>query len=168
MRLADYPLIQPHLRKTAILDTNLLLTAWCVKFDKSLLLKFKKLTTLGFGADEIGLLSALLELFPSCSTTPHVLTEVSNLTNSLASWMKDDWYKFLAKEIGLIDEKFEPSATVASDAIAFKFGLTDAALARLAATHVILTLDGPLTGLLEARQLAVINFNHLRQALLYS
>jgi hypothetical protein len=41
-------------------------------------------------------------------------------------------------------------------------GLTDAALCMLASTHVILTVDFPLSNLLESRKLNVLNFNHLR------
>ena len=41
-------------------------------------------------------------------------------------------------------------------------GMTDAALAALATTHVILTLDFPLSNSLESRGLNVINFTHLR------
>jgi hypothetical protein len=39
---------------------------------------------------------------------------------------------------------------------------------RLAAIHVVLTIDWPLTNLLESRGLAVINFTHLREAFLLS
>jgi hypothetical protein len=41
-------------------------------------------------------------------------------------------------------------------------GLTDAALAELAATNVILTIDFPLSNSLESQGLNVINFTHLR------
>jgi hypothetical protein len=41
-------------------------------------------------------------------------------------------------------------------------GLTDAALAALATSHVILTIDFPLSNSLESRGLNVINFTHLR------
>jgi hypothetical protein len=40
--------------------------------------------------------------------------------------------------------------------------LTDAALAVLATSHVILTIDFPLSNSLESRGLNVINFTHLR------
>ena len=41
-------------------------------------------------------------------------------------------------------------------------GLTDAGLALLASTHVILTIDFPLSNALESQGLSVINFTHLR------
>jgi hypothetical protein len=41
-------------------------------------------------------------------------------------------------------------------------GLTDASLAGLAKTHVILTIDFPLSNSLESQGLSVINFTHLR------
>jgi hypothetical protein len=44
-------------------------------------------------------------------------------------------------------------------------GLTDAALGELATTHVVLTIDFPLSNSLEVRGLNVINFMHLRRIL---
>ncbi len=162
MNLRDLPLVRPHLRKPAILDSNLLLLNWCASFDETLVGSFKRLS--GFSADDVPLLSEVLELFSSVSTTPHVLTEVSNLTNSLPGWVKDDWFEFFAEKVRLIPEDYLPSSEIASDVVAIRFGLTDAALTRLAASYVILTIDWPLTNSLESRGLSVINFNHVREA----
>jgi hypothetical protein len=54
-----------------------------------------------------------------------------------------------------------PAAQIAKDD-GMWLGLTDAALACLASSHVILTIDFPLSNTLEARGLNVINFTHLR------
>ena len=162
MKLAEHPLLTPHLRKPAILDTNLLLLDWCFRFNPNLLRSFKRLGS--FEPEDLTLLSELLSLFPDQCTTPHVLTEVSNLANSLPSWIKESWFVFVSKQIGLIPESYEASVELASDPIAIRFGLTDSALAKMASSHVILTTDGPLTGLLEARNLSVVNFNRLREA----
>lgn len=161
MKLAEHPLVKPHLGKSAILDSNLLLLAWCCKFDPSLHSTFKRLNS--FESGDLFLLSETLSLFSTMWTTPHVLTEVSNLANSLPSWVRDRWCEFFSRQILLIREAYEPSSELASDPIAFRFGLTDTALTRLASTHVILTTDWPLTGLLESRKLPVVNFNRLRE-----
>ena len=108
------------------------------------------------------LLSELLKLFPAWCTTPHVLTEVSNLANQLPDWKKASWAELFSRRIQLIPELFEDSSQIASDASAIRFGLTDAALISLAKTHLVLTVDWPLTGFLESRNLAVLNLNHLK------
>jgi hypothetical protein len=75
--------------------------------------------------------------------------------------MKEDWAGYFSKQIEVIPEQWIPAATIAkSDFMAL--GLIDAALAELATTHVISTLDFPLSNWLESRGLNVINFTHLR------
>ncbi len=166
MKVAEHPLLSPFVGKPAILDANILLFQWCVEFDESLVRSFKRLS--GFVPDDALLLTETLRIFSSLWTTPHVLTEVSNLANSLPSWVKRPWFQFFASRVGLVSEAYSPAAEIASDAAAIQFGLTDAALTKLAITHVVLTIDWPLTGSLESRGLSVINFNHLREAILFS
>src|SRR6266567_2020300 len=144
MRLSEHPLLKPHVGKPAILDSNLLLFSWCSDFHPALVSKFKRLSS--FQIEDVDLLSETLKVFPVLKTTPHVLTEVSNLANQLPSWLKEDWI---------------PAATIAHNEL-FWLGLTDAGLAQLASTHVILTIDFPLSNSLESRGLNVINFTHLR------
>jgi len=161
MKLSEHPLIERHLGKPAVLDSNLLLLYWCCKFDPLLLRWFKRLST--FEPGDVILLTEILKLFSDVCTTPHVLTEVSSLANSLPAWIKDGWSAFFANEVRLIPEAYEPSAKLASDPLAIRFGLTDSALVRIASTHIVLTTDWPLTGLLESRSLPVVNFNRLRE-----
>jgi hypothetical protein len=159
MRLSDHPLLKPHLGKPAILDSNLLLFNWCAGFNPHLVTNFKRLNS--FQMEDIDLLSETLKLFPVLRTTPHVLTEVSNLASQLPSWIKDDWSEYFSMQIQVIPEEWTPAATIATGDFMW-LGLTDAALASLADTHVILTLDFPLSNSLESQGLNVINFTHLR------
>jgi hypothetical protein len=159
MKVADSPLLKPHVGKPAILDSNLLLLQWCASFDRELVSSFKRLNC--FQIEDIELLSETLKVFSAVRTTPHVLTEVSNLANQLPSWIKDDWSEHFSRQIQLIPEEWIPAATIAADEFMW-LGLTDAGLATLAQTHVILTLDFPLSNSLESRGLNVINFTHLR------
>lgn len=160
------PLVDSYRGRPAILDSNLLLLRWCAGFDLRLVGSFKRLSS--FRDSDVLLLEETLQTFSGLYTTPHILTEVSNLTNQLPAWVKDRWYAFFAEQIKLISETYEASTEVSSDPVAIRFGLTDAAISRLARTHVVLTLDWPLTNLLESRGLPVINFNHLRAAELLS
>jgi len=145
--------------KPAILDSNLLLFSWCSDFHPALVSKFKRLSS--FQIEDVDLLSETLKVFPVLKTTPHVLTEVSNLANQLPSWIKEDWSEHFSRQIQGISEDWIPAATIAHNEL-FWLGLTDAGLAQLASTHVILTIDFPLSNSLESRGLNVINFTHLR------
>jgi hypothetical protein len=159
VKVASNPLLKPYLGKPAILDSNLLLLHWCASFDSNLVSRFKRLSC--FQAEDIELLSETLRVFSDLRTTPYVLTEVSNLANSLPGWVKEDWSEHFSRHIEVIPEEWTPAATIATGDFMW-LGLADAALAALATTHVILTIDFPLSNSLESRGLNVINFTHLR------
>jgi hypothetical protein len=159
MKAADNPLLKPFIGKPAILDSNLLLLHWCTSFDRELVNSFKRLNS--FQIEDIELLDEALTIFSVLRTTPHVLTEVSNLANSLPKWMKDDWSEHFSSQIQVVPEEWIPASTIAMGDFMW-LGLTDAALVELATTHVILTIDFPLSNLLESRGMNVINFTHLR------
>ena len=159
MRLADSPLLKPHIGKPAILDSNLLLLQWCAGFDHGLITTFKRLNS--FQTEDVELLAGTLKLFSAVRTTPHVLTEVSNLANSLHGRVKEGWCEHFSREVQVIPEEWTSAATIATGDFIW-LGLTDAALATLATTHVILTIDFPLSNSLESRGLNVMNFTHLR------
>jgi hypothetical protein len=161
MRLSESPLLEPFLGRSAIIDSNLLLVYWCCRFNPSLLRSFKRLN--GFEQSDLFLLSETLRLFSPHFTTPHILTEVSNLTTALPSWLKDGWFSFFSEQIRLIPEMYERSSEIAANPAAIRFGLTDAALIRLAGKHLVITIDWPLIGFLEAHHLPVLNFNVLRE-----
>lgn len=159
MRLAENPLLKPYVGKPAILDANILLLHWCASFDPTLIATFKRLNS--FETEDIKGLSETLKVFSIIRTTPHVLTEVSNLANGLPEWRKRNWSAHFSRQVEVISEEWTPAKAIASNPM-LVFGLTDAALASLASTHVILTLDFPLSNSLESQGLNVINFTHLR------
>jgi hypothetical protein len=163
VRLSEHPLLKPYVGKPAILDSNLVLLDWCIRFDPLLAGSFKRLSS--FEGDDFNLLRETLKLFPLLRTTPHVLTEVSNLANSLPGWRKEGWSEHFARQIEIVSEEWIPASTV-TDSPYLRLGLTDAALAVLASTHVILTIDFPLGGSLQSQGLNAINFASLRNSLL--
>lgn len=158
MKRAVNPLPRRFRGKPVILDANILLLYWCASFDSGLVRTFKCLNS--FFGEDIELLHRTLKLFPAISTTPHVLTEVSNLANSLPQWRKEDWAAHFARQVGIVEEKWSPAQVIAQTPAIF-LGLTDAALCTLASSHVILTIDFPLSNFLESRRLNGLNFNHL-------
>jgi hypothetical protein len=144
-----------------ILDSNLLLLRWCGTLDIWLLKTFKRLQ--GFEISDVQALEEILSTLGVVKTTPHVLTEVSNLANALPSWKKLAWTNHFTEQICLLEEQWEPATEVLQDRSLGVFGLTDAAIGQLARTHVILSVDWPLCNHLTARGMAAINFHSLRQ-----
>jgi hypothetical protein len=159
MKAADNPLLRRLHGMPVILDANVLLLYWCASFDPGLVSTFKRLNS--FSGEDIQLLHKTLKVFSVISTTPHVLTEVSNLANSLPQWRKDDWTSHFARQVDIVEEKWTTAKEIVQDSAIF-LGLTDAALCTMASANVILTIDFPLSNFLESRKLNVLNFNHLR------
>jgi hypothetical protein len=147
-----------------ILDSNLLLLRWCASLDLALLKTFKRLQ--GFQPNDLVILGEVMATLGPVKTTPHVLTEVSNLANALPAWKKQAWTNHMSGQIALVEECWEPASQILEDRSMAVFGLTDAALGRLARTHVILSADWPLCNQLSARGLSSINFQALRLSFL--
>ena len=160
MKRAVDPLTRRFRGKPVILDANVLLLYWYASFDPALIHTFKRLNS--FFSEDIELLHRTLKSFREIRTTPHVLTEVSNLANSLPQRRRHDWASHFARQVGVVDEEWISARTIVQTPAIF-LGLTDAALCALASKHVILTIDFPLSNYLESKKLQVMNFNHLRE-----
>ena len=160
MKSAMSPLLKQLSGKPVILDANVLLLYWCASFDPALVHSFKRLNS--FSNEDVVLLTRTLRYFKTIATTPHVLTEVSNLANSLPEWRKAGWAGHFASQVSVVNEKWVSAKTIVREPAIF-LGLADAALCNLASTHVILTIDFPLSNYLETKRLNVLNFNHLRE-----
>jgi hypothetical protein len=160
VKKAASPLLKRYRGKPVVLDTNVLLLYWCASFDSRLVHNFKRLNS--FSEDDIELLHRTLGSFKTINTTPHILTEVSNLANSLPAWRKEGWSSHFARQVGVVNENWTSARTLVETPAIF-LGLTDAALCGLASTRVILTIDFPLSNFRESRRLNVVTFNHLRE-----
>jgi hypothetical protein len=125
MKRAVNPLLKQYRGKPVILDANVLLLYWCVSFDSGLVRTFKRLNS--FFSEDIELLHRTLKLFPSIRTTPHVLTEVSNLANSLPEWRKEDWSRHFVRQVDVVEERWTLAKALIQTPAIF-LGLADAAL----------------------------------------
>jgi hypothetical protein len=161
MNLKDRSLVERFEGFPALLDANLLLLYLCASLYRGLIGTFKRLNS--FSEEDADLLQAALAFFPTLRTTPHVLTEVSNLANSLPRWRRDAWAEHFARGIQTIPEEWILAQEIVKEP-AFRLGITDACLCKLASSHVVLTIDFPLSNCLESKKLNVINFNHLRES----
>jgi predicted nucleic acid-binding protein len=106
----------------------------------------------------------VLDQFNRLYTVPHVLAEVSNLTD-LSGHERSQARSVLKETISLLNEAEMPSARAAEDRLYSKLGLVDAAISAVArANHcAVLTDDLDLYVLLSHDQVDAINFTHLRE-----
>ena len=152
--------------KSILLDSNLLLVFLTGSFDEQLFGRFKRVSA--YSPDDYQLLLRFLRSFRVLLTTPHILTEVSNLANSLPDRVKPDWFSSFGELLKAQDrfpnvlERWVPSGQLAVTPEFIAFGITDACVSALSQEALILTEDYRLSGALRQREIAVLNFNDLR------
>lgn len=145
--------------KRVLLDTNLLLLFLIGSYECSRITRFKR--TAGFSESDFDILAGLMTAFSAMVTTPHVLTEVSNLANSLPEYLQPSWSEHFALHIPILLELFTPAAEIMNQSSFALFGLTDAAIHTIATDTLILTEDFPLSGFLRSQNVPVLNFKEL-------
>jgi hypothetical protein len=160
-------LFAKHKGKSVLLDSNLLLVFLSGSLSPRLFGQFKRVSTYTLGDYE--LLVRLLGSFTILLTTPHILTEVSNLANSLPEWLKPDWYRNFAALIASeqktpgLRERWTSAVELAQMPEFLAFGITDAALTELSSDALVITEDYRLSGVLRSQGVAVLNFGDLRK-----
>jgi rRNA-processing protein FCF1 len=165
--LLEEGLLQKYRGKKVFVDSNLLLLLLVGSYDPSLIARFKRVEK--YSVDDFELLRTFVLLFSTVVTTPHVLTEVSNLANALGSPIKEKWFAHFQNALQLFDERQFVSRELSCKDEFLAFGLTDTALFSLCGEALLVTEDHRLSGYLRSKNLPVINFSDLRtlQKLLY-
>jgi rRNA-processing protein FCF1 len=154
-------LVAKHRTGGILVDTNILLLYFIGGWRLEMVPRFKR--TAQFAMEDYKLLSLLLRKFSPVVTTPHVLSEVSNLSSQLGEPIKSECFRHFAQAIHLLDEKYLPSTEITREEGFARFGLTDSAIARVAAgRYLVLTDDLRLSQYLSTVGIDVINFNHVR------
>lgn len=153
-----------YLRSKAglVIDTNLLLLYLVGLHDPDRIETFKR--TRAYSVDDFDLLVYVINQFGRFSTTPNILTEISNLIEGV---QYDDvpLLTVLRDKVNYREEYYVESRGVLSneDETFVKFGLSDTVLYQLArANYLILTDDLPFCAFLQKKGLPALNFNNLR------
>jgi hypothetical protein len=150
--------------KTLLLDTNLLLLLFIGGKDLSLISKARTLTA--FVEDDYDLLAEVINhnSFNRLVTTPHIMTEVSNLLGKEREDIRELGREAMAEFLGKCTEQTESSVILVADPEFSRLGLTDVAIAvasRLPA--FVLTADFQLYLHVSRSGLEAENFHHIRQ-----
>ncbi|MBC8042747.1 MAG: hypothetical protein IAF08_04805 [Rhizobacter sp.] len=154
-------LISQYRRKGVLADTNILLLWFVGKFDPAWIEKFKR--TQKFQREDFRILDSLLQQFDTIVTTPHILTEVNNLSGGLPEPLFEKYRDTFASEVKVFDEKYISSRTLCLTPHFKKFGLADAAIVEaVKEKYLVLTDDFPLANYLQKMKVDVLNFNNIR------
>jgi hypothetical protein len=153
--------------KSILLDSNLLLVLLAGSIDLRLFGLFKRVSL--YTILDYDLLVRLLRSFTKLVTTPHILTEVGNLANSLPEQYKSDWNRSVATLVGSgeteigTQERWTPATELVLMPEFLKFGIADAALTNLSSEALVVTEDYRLSGVLRGKGIPVLNFRDLRK-----
>ena len=139
--------------KPLTLDSNLLLLLTVGTFEPRTIINFKRLSS--FSISDLRLLQDLAST-RTLVATPHSLTEVSNLANSLPETLRLGFLNYFAIFVSRVSEHFVPADTLSKDRSFRLFGLTDAAMCELASTSDVITEDTRLRAYMQRRGLFVL------------
>ncbi len=149
-------LLTKYKKKGIILDTNVLLLYLVGTFDLNLIKKFSR--TADFSEEDFNLVSTFINLFSIKITTPHILTEVSNLFGN-----KKELHETIRNYLTLAEEKFSESKDVTQNTVFVELGLTDTAIIETAQnSYLVFTDDNPLYHFLINSNIDAVNLDQIR------
>jgi hypothetical protein len=159
-------LLNRYRQKGILIDANLLLFYLVGTYNKTWIRdgRYNKLSK--YTVEDYNILTRLKSLFKITVTTPHVLTEVSNLAGDLPESVRIACLKEFCNVLADFEEFPIPSFAAAQEAVFPFLGLTDAVLTQLSAQYLVISDDSRLIARLNSGGLEGLNFNHLRQYLL--
>jgi hypothetical protein len=154
-------LIEKHRAKGVLVDTNLLVLFLVGTVNRQRITNFKR--TADFTIEDYELLARLIGWFGKLIATPHVLSQVSDLTDLAGKELVVSRELFKKLVIEQIEETYDGSRVLVADSCFDRFGLTDAAIATVCSRGVlVLTTDLRLHLMLQQRNIDALNFNHVR------
>jgi hypothetical protein len=150
----------PQKPASILVDSNLLLLLAVGLWNPRAIPSQKRLSNLT--NDDFEVLRAFLSTFETIITTPHVLTEVSNLAGTASGQSRVEIFAQLASLCKILDERTLSAATL-SGRLEFRvFGLTDAVLSELCSQTPLLTQDGRLAGHLRNKGFMALTLQDVR------
>ena len=153
-------LLAAYRQRGVVVDSNLLLLLFLGLYRPALIESYKRLAK--YTNADFGILSETLAHFQRVITTPHILTEVSNLSNAIPTGEHADYFVSFAKSLSMLQEESVPSIRAVANRFG-RFGLTDSAIAEIAENRfLVLTDDFRLSQTLQSEGIPAVNFNHLR------
>ena len=154
-------LIIKHKAKGVLVDANLLVLFLVGLINKRRIPEFKR--TQNFTIEDFDLLERLIAWFGKLVATPHVLSQVSDLTDLRGTERGQirELFKLLVE--GQIEETYDRSSLLVAHPTFKEHGLTDASVATISSRGIlVLTADVNLQRELQRRNADALDFNHVR------
>ncbi len=155
--------IQAYASRGVLIDTNLLLMYLVGLYDRDYVPGFKR--TQQYTVEDFDIVHKFVRPFHLLVTTPHVLSELSNLSKALKDQRAATYFVTLVEVLKRATEVHIEKDRLLADQRLPRFGFTDLSLLEAARELkcLVLTDDFAACGMLQTEKCAAINFNHLRQ-----
>lgn len=156
-------LIRRYASKGLLVDTNVLLMYLVGLYDPDYIDLFKR--TRQYTSEDFRIVQALTRRIRRLVTTPHVLSELTNLSRGLHEQHALEYFRRLVGVIKRAREVYVDKDVLLSHRGLPQFGFTDMSILEAArgSKYLVLTDDFAAAGMLRAQKCDVINLNHLRQ-----
>lgn len=158
-----------HIQHGILVDTNLLLVYFVGLYDSaygySIITRFRYTKGTYFPGDFERLIK-FLDQFKKLITTPHILTEVSNMLGHLSGEVEVACFNLFKETIPSLEEYVVSSEELSRKPEFTRFGITDTAI--LAAARrpcLVLTDDFRLSNYLNSSGMSAINFHQIKPLL---
>lgn len=149
-------LIQKYKQKGLLIDTNILLLYVVGTIDIKRIKDFGR--TAVFSENDFYVVSKFVDYFEVIITTPHILTETSNLFGN-----RKTLQAALIAYIELANENFLESKQITKTKHFLHFGLADTAINEIAKdSYLVVTDDAKLFGYLQNQKVDVVNLEQIR------
>lgn len=156
-------LIARYRDRGLLIDANLLVGLVIGLLDRNYL-KDNRATIRPFTAEDFDLLVIFVERFNRLITTPHLLTEVSNLCGKLPKGLHEAVRRIIQRLVNhKITETNIGAVDIVNHDLFLRLGVADTAIQLIAPNqYLVMTDELTLFGTLHKRGVDVINFNHIR------
>ena len=146
-----------------LVDTNVLLMYLVGSYDPGYIGLFKR--TQQYSTEDFQIVRGLAHRFRRLVTTPHILSELTNLSRGVHEPRLSKYFRCLIGVLRRAHEVHVHKDVLLSHARLPRFGFTDLSILEAAkrSKYLVLTDDFAAAGILRAERCDVINLNHLRQ-----
>ncbi len=156
-------LIYKYCRRGIIIDTNLMLVYIVGIYDPDYISRFKK--TEKYGVEDFKCIHSVLSYFRKhIITTPHIITELSNLSMKIQNNRLVAYFSVFKKLLKEMDEEYINKDEVLGLPLLPKLGITDLTIIEAAKRfkYLVFTDDFRATGYMRNMRIDVLNLNNIR------
>ena len=160
----DPELLSRYKTRGILVDSSLLVVYLVGSFDRRHLLNCRAIKS-SFTPPEFDLLAGIIAQFDAVITTPHLLTEVSNLAGRLPQQLHRSFRQFFGLVITQLRERNVAAVDIAAVGQFARSGMADTAITSIApGQYFVLTEEVALYSYLSGQGVDVMNFSHVRLA----